>query len=85
MRAKCFDITRRAVDAIAQHQPAPLRCDVLSMALLHHDFYKCGSSRRRRSGTSARNGDANVLHARMRRHASSVVSVALEPTACSSA
>ena len=44
-----------------------------------------GSSRRRRSGASARNGDANALHARLRRDGSSVVSVALEPTACSSA
>ena len=42
--------------------PALLHCDVLSTALLHHDFYKCGSSRRRRSGASARNGDANVSH-----------------------
>ena len=41
MRAKCFDITRRAVDAIAQHLPALLRCDALSTALLHHYFYKC--------------------------------------------
>ena len=85
MRAKCFDITRRAVDAIAQHQPALIRCDALSTASLHHDFYKCGSSRRRRSGASARVGDANVSHARVRRSASSVTSVALEPTACSSA
>ena len=30
-----------------------------------------GSSRRRRSGASARNGDANVLHAMVRRRASS--------------
>ena len=65
--------------------PALLRCDVLSTALLHHDFYKCGSSRRRRSGASARNGNANALHAWLRRDGSSVVSVALEPTACSSA
>ena len=41
MRAKCFDITRRAVDAIAQHQPPLLRCDALSTALLHHYFYRC--------------------------------------------
>ena len=41
MRAKCFDITRHAVDAIAQHQPALLRCDALSTALLHHYFYRC--------------------------------------------
>ena len=41
LRAKCFDITRRAVDAIAEHQPALLRCDALSTALLHHYFYKC--------------------------------------------
>ena len=48
MRAKCFDITRRAVDAIAQHQPALLRCDALSTALLHHYFYRCGVLRRRK-------------------------------------
>ena len=41
LRAKCFDITRRAVDAIAEHQPALLRCDELSTALLHHYFYRC--------------------------------------------
>ena len=41
MRAKCFDITRHAVDAIAQHQPPLLRCDALSTALLHHYFYRC--------------------------------------------
>ena len=41
MRAKCFDITRRAVDAIAQHQPALIRCDALSTASLHHYLYKC--------------------------------------------
>ena len=41
MRAKCFDITLRAFDVIAQHQPALLRCDELSTALLHHYFYRC--------------------------------------------
>jgi len=41
LRAKCFDITRHAVDASAQHQPPLLRCDALSTALLHHYFYKC--------------------------------------------
>ena len=41
LRAKCFDITRRAVDAIAQHQPALIRCDALSTASLHHYLYKC--------------------------------------------
>ena len=41
LRAKCFDITCRAVDAISQHQPTLLRCDALSTALLHHYFYKC--------------------------------------------
>jgi len=35
-------MTLRAVDAIAQHQPALLRCDALSTALLHHYFHKCG-------------------------------------------
>ena len=85
MRAKCFDITRRAVDAIAQHQPALIRCDALSTASLHHYLYKCRVLAAQKKWRSARNGAANVLHARMRRHASSVVSVALEPTACSSA
>ena len=41
LRAKCFDITRRAVDAIAQHQPALIRCDALSTASHHHYLYKC--------------------------------------------
>ena len=41
LRAKCFDITLRAFDVIAQHQPALLRCDELSTALLHHYFYRC--------------------------------------------
>jgi len=85
LRAKCFDITRRAVDAIAQHQPALIRCDALSTASLHHYLYKCRVLAAQKKWRSARNGAANVLHARMRRHVSSVVSVALEPTACSSA
>ena len=85
MRAKCFDITRRAVDAIAQHQPALIRCDALSTASLHHYLYKCRVLAAQKKWRSARNGAANVLHARMRRHVSSVVSLALEPTACSSA
>jgi len=85
LRAKCFDITRRAVDAIAQHQRhlcdatrCRRRCSTTTST-------SAGSSPRRRSGASARNGDANALHARLRRDGSSVVSVALEPTACSSA
>ena len=85
MRAKCFDITRHAVDAIAQHQPPLLRCDALSTALLHHYFYKCrvlAAQKKWRERTQRRR---NVSHARLRRHASSVVSVALEPTTCSSA
>ena len=85
MRAKCFDITRRAVDAIAQHQPALIRCDALSTASLHHYLYKCRVLAAQKKWRSARNGAANVLHARLRRDGSSVVSVALEPTACSSA
>ena len=85
LRAKCFDITRRAVDAIAQHQRHlcdATRCRRRCSTTISTS---AGSSRRRRSGASARNGDANALHARLRRDGSSVVSVALEPTACSSA
>ena len=81
LRAKCFDITRHAVDAIAQHQRhlcdatrCRRRCSTTTST-------SAGSSPRRRSGASARNGDANVLHALLRRFGSSVASVALDAQA----